>query len=140
MVFEHITVQVQRDSAFDGQGAADINVRRQFDGGDSRISNGRSQVIRGADLFFRGVGQSVLALADQRRRDGVLRRRLLRLFRRFRFRLLLRLFRGFLRLLPGPLVLLCFLLGGLLHRSRRDALLCGEGRRGQKRQRHTQCQ
>ena len=71
-------------------------------------------------------------------RRSPLRRRLLlllRLFRRFRFRLFFRLFRGFLRLL-----LLTLLLGGLLHRGRRAALLRGEGRRGQKGQCHTQCQ
>ena len=75
-------------------------------------------------------------------RRSPLRRRLLlllRLFRRFRFRLFFRLFRGFLRLLLLTLLLL-LLLGGLLHRGRRAALLRGEGRRGQKGQCHTQCQ
>lgn len=75
-------------------------------------------------------------------RRSPLRRRLLlllRLFRRFRFRLFLRLLRGFLRLLLLALLLL-LLLGGLLHRGRRAALLRGEGRRGQKGQCHTQCQ
>ena len=75
-------------------------------------------------------------------RRSPLRRRLLlllRLFRRFRFRLFFRLFRGFLRLLLLALLLL-LLLGGLLHRGRRAALLRGEDRRGQKGQCHTQCQ
>ena len=75
-------------------------------------------------------------------RRSPLRRRLLlllRLFRRFRFRLFFRLFRGFLRLLLLTLLLL-LLLGGLLHRGRRAALLRGEGRRGQKGQCQTQCQ
>ena len=77
---------------------------------------------------------------------------LLRLLRRFRFRLFFRLFfrllrslfrllRSLFRLLLVLLaLLLLLLLGGLLHRGRCAALLRGKGRRGQKGQRHTQCQ
>ena len=54
LVFEHMTVQIQRDiRAVDGQGSADANVRRQLDGVDIRISNSRNQVIRGVDFCYR---------------------------------------------------------------------------------------
>ena len=53
LVFEHMTVQVQRHGAVDGQGVADANVPCQLDGVDLRISNSRSQLIRGADFCYR---------------------------------------------------------------------------------------
>ena len=54
-IFEHITVQVQRHGAVDGQGSADANVPCQLDGADIRVSNSRSQLIRGADFCYRLV-------------------------------------------------------------------------------------
>ena len=53
LIFEHMTVQVQRHDAVDGQGVADANVPCQLDGDDIRISNSRSQLIRGADFCYR---------------------------------------------------------------------------------------
>ena len=55
LVFEHMTVQIQRHGAVDGQGSADANVRRQLDGADISIGNRRSQFFRGADIFCRLV-------------------------------------------------------------------------------------
>ena len=52
LVFEHMTVQVQRHGAVDGQGTADVNVRRQLDGVDISIGNRRSQLRLVADLFL----------------------------------------------------------------------------------------
>ena len=69
---QDMTVQVQRDSAFDGQGTADANVPCQLDGVDSSISNRRSQLIRGADVSYRFARGGCPALAAQRR-QGCLR-------------------------------------------------------------------
>ena len=71
-VFEHLTVQVQRHGAVDGQGTADANVPCQLDDVDTRISNRRSQLIRGADVCYRSARGGRLALATQRR-QGCLR-------------------------------------------------------------------
>ena len=51
LVFEHMTVQVQRHGAVDGQGTADTNVPCQPDGVDSRIGNRISQLRLAVDLF-----------------------------------------------------------------------------------------
>ena len=50
---QDMAVQVQRHGAGNGQGTADANVRCQLDGVDIRISNRRSQLIRGADFCYR---------------------------------------------------------------------------------------
>ncbi len=156
-----LAVQAQvKGFAVHRQMTADGGVARQIDvGGIVRIRN----AVRAVPRLIGHVGMAgmisrrdaasadaVLVLICQQgdarfiglHRRSPLRRRLLlllRLFRRFRFRLFFRLFRGFLRLLLLTLLLL-LLLGGLLHRGRRAALLRGEGRRGQKGQCHTQCQ
>ena len=62
-----MAVQVQRHGAGNGQGTADANVPCQLDGVDSRISNRRSQLIRGADVFYRFARGGCRALAAQRR-------------------------------------------------------------------------
>ena len=101
-----------------------------------------------ADAVLVLICQQGDALIGGLHRRFPLRRRLLlllRLFRRFRFRLFFRLFfrllRSLFRLLLVLLaLLLLLLLGGLLHRGRRAALFRGEDRRGQKGQCHTQCQ
>ena len=51
--FQNIAVEIEGDLAEDGQGAADANVPCQPDGADIRISNSRSQLIRGADFCYR---------------------------------------------------------------------------------------
>ena len=55
LVFEHMTVQIQRHGAVDGQGTADANVPCQPDGVEINISNSCSQFFRGADIFCRLV-------------------------------------------------------------------------------------
>ena len=64
---QDMTVQVQRHGAGDGQETADANVPCQLDGVDTRISNRRSQLIRGADLFYRFARGGCPALTAQRR-------------------------------------------------------------------------
>ena len=67
LIFEHMTVQVQRHGAVDGQGVADANVPCQLDGVDIRISNSRSQGRLVADFCYRSARGGRLALATQRR-------------------------------------------------------------------------
>ena len=66
LVFEHMTVQVQRHGAVDGQGVADANVPCQLDGADSRICNRRSQGRLVADFCYRSARGGRLARAAQR--------------------------------------------------------------------------
>ena len=64
LVFEHMTVQVQRHGAVDSQGTADANVPCQPDGVDIRIGNRRSQVSRSADVCYRSARGGRLAPAN----------------------------------------------------------------------------
>ena len=50
---QDMAVQIQRHGAGDGQRTADANVPCQPDGADIRISNSRSQLIRGVDFCYR---------------------------------------------------------------------------------------
>ena len=63
---QDMTVQVQRHGTGNGQGTADVNVRRQPDGVDIRIGNRRSQVSRSADVCYRSARGGRLARAAQR--------------------------------------------------------------------------
>ena len=158
---KRLAVQAQvKGFAVHRQMAADGGAARQIDvGGIVRIRNAvRAVPCRIGHVGMAGVvarrdaasADAVLVLICQQgdaligglHRRSPLRRRLLllllRLFRRFRFRLFFRLFFRLLLVLLALLLLL--LLGGLLHRGRCAALFRGEGRRGQKGQRHTQCQ
>ena len=55
LVFEHMTVQVQRYGMVDRQRGVNVNIRCQPDGVEINISNSCSQFFRGADIFCRLV-------------------------------------------------------------------------------------